>query len=222
MAAAVAAGVLALVGTKPAEAAFPGTNGKIAFSSDRTTGTGVNNPTGDKEIFAMNPDRTGLEQLTDNTANEFDPAWSANGGAIAYRSDRDSVSGEIYTQRYSSLPFNPTTRLTNNTASDSQPTFNHDGSKIAFTSTRDGNPNIYVMNADGTEPKRLTKKVAADLNPVFSPDGKKIAFEGHRESDPEIYVMKAKPESRKKNRPKNLTRNDVSDSQPDWRPIPQP
>jgi hypothetical protein len=46
-AAALAVGLSALAGTKPAEAAFPGSNGKIAFASNRTTGTGVNNPTGD-------------------------------------------------------------------------------------------------------------------------------------------------------------------------------
>ena len=30
-----------------------------------------------------------------------------------------------------------------------------DGTKIAFTSDRDGNFEIYVMNADGTNPTRL-------------------------------------------------------------------
>ncbi|MBA2713912.1 MAG: hypothetical protein H0U55_10235 [Rubrobacteraceae bacterium] len=39
-----------------AEAAF---TEKIVFVSTRTTGTGVDNPTGDYEIFKMNPDGTG-------------------------------------------------------------------------------------------------------------------------------------------------------------------
>ena len=42
---------LALVGAKPAEAAFPGTNGKkIVFSNNRIATT---SPTGDYEIFTM-------------------------------------------------------------------------------------------------------------------------------------------------------------------------
>jgi hypothetical protein len=48
---ALAAGVLVLavvVAVKPARAAFPGANGKIAFTSDRVTPA---NPTGDREIF---------------------------------------------------------------------------------------------------------------------------------------------------------------------------
>ena len=53
-----------------------------------------------------------------------------------------------------------------------------------------------------------------------SPGGTKIAFRSDRGGgDPDIYAMKAKPES-KKNRPKNLTANDMFDSDPDWQPIP--
>ena len=70
---ALAAGLLMLAGTKPAEAAFPGINGKIAFMSDRTTGAGVANPTGDLEIFTITLDGTGLTQLTFNTATESQP-----------------------------------------------------------------------------------------------------------------------------------------------------
>jgi Tol biopolymer transport system component len=32
------------------------------------------------------------------------------------------------------------------------PQWSHDGKKIAFTSDRDGDPEIYVMNADGANP----------------------------------------------------------------------
>src|SRR5216117_1165506 len=43
--------------------------------------------------------------------------------------------------------------------------------KIAFTSDRDGNPEIYVMNADGTEQVRLTNNPGLDDFPTWSPDG---------------------------------------------------
>src|SRR5829696_2606372 len=62
-----------------AEAAFPGANGKIVFQSERTTGTGVDNPTGDSEIFTMNPDGTGVTQLTFNTAFDGTPTFSDDG-----------------------------------------------------------------------------------------------------------------------------------------------
>lgn len=64
-------------------------------------------------------------------------------------------------------------------------------SKIAFMSLRDGNPEIYVMNVDGSEQTRLTNHPASDNQPVWSPDGSKIAFSSERDGNVEIYVMNA-------------------------------
>lgn len=52
--------------------------------------------------------------------------------------------------------------------------------RIAFTSDRDGNPEIYVMNDDGSGQKRLTFNTVSDDFPAFSPDGRRIAFTSHR------------------------------------------
>jgi hypothetical protein len=42
--------MVALVSSKQAEAAFPGTNGRIVFDSDRAS------PSGHSELYTMNPD----------------------------------------------------------------------------------------------------------------------------------------------------------------------
>jgi TolB protein len=78
-----------------ASAAYEGANGKIAFESDRTRGKGVNNPTGDSEIFVMKPDGSGVTQLTDNTAEDFDPTFSADGEVVLFSTNRDG-NQEIY------------------------------------------------------------------------------------------------------------------------------
>jgi Tol biopolymer transport system component len=252
---------LAGVGVDPVGAAFPGANGRIAFTSDRTTGTGVNNPTGDYEIFTMNKDGTGLTQLTFNTTHDYRPSWSADGSGMVFTSERDG-NAEIYTMNSDG---SNQTRLTNNSTTDRSPAISPDGSKIAFESDRDGNWEIYTMDSDGTDPtnisnnpatdlspdwspngekiaftsyrgdnwdifvinaldgssqKRLTKKAAYDVIPAWSPNGKKITFESDRGGgDLEIYAMKARPEG-SKNRPINLTKNDVvSDGLPDWQPL---
>ena len=62
-----------LVLATPAHAAFPGQNGKIAFSSDRD---------GDAEIYVMNGDGTGQTALTTNTVPDGNPApgWHTRWG----------------------------------------------------------------------------------------------------------------------------------------------
>ena len=79
----------------PGETAFSTGEDKIAFTSDRTTGPGVDNPTGDDEIFTMNRDGTGLEQPTFNMATDFEPAYSPNGERIVFTSTRDKDE-EVY------------------------------------------------------------------------------------------------------------------------------
>lgn len=61
-----------------------------------------------------------------------------------------------------------------------EPAISPDGSRLAFVSTRDGNPEIYVMNVDGTEWKRLTTDPAADGAPGFTADGQTIVFHSAR------------------------------------------
>lgn len=64
-----------------------------------------------------------------------------------------------------------------------------DGTKVAFDATRDGNTEIYVMNADGSDPRRLTDDPAEDWAAAWSPDGTRIAFTSDRSGASQIYVM---------------------------------
>jgi hypothetical protein len=76
--------IVAMGGTaRQADAVFAE---KVVFVSDRTTGVGVNNPTGDHEIFRMNPDGTGVRQLTFNKVSDFAPILSPDGTRVSYAS----------------------------------------------------------------------------------------------------------------------------------------
>ncbi|MBI4476923.1 MAG: PD40 domain-containing protein [Acidobacteria bacterium] len=60
-------------------------------------------------------------------------------------------------------------------AFDSQPRYSPDGSRIVFLSDRSGADNIWVANADGTDPRAITKeKTMAFRSPDWTPDGKYI------------------------------------------------
>jgi tricorn protease len=54
-------------------------------------------------------------------------------------------------------------RLTMGPGVETNPVFSPDGSLIAFTGEYDGNVDVFVMPADGGEPRRLTWHPAADI-----------------------------------------------------------
>ncbi len=145
------------LGSSPAESAFPGANGKIAFRTLRD---------GNREVYVMDADGSNPTNLTNSGADDFQPAWSADGAKIAFGTVRDG-NGEVYVMDADgSAP----TRLTNHAANDIEPAWSPDGAKIAFTTTRDGpNPEVYVMDADGSNPTNLTNNPAFDSEPDWQP-----------------------------------------------------
>jgi Tol biopolymer transport system component len=227
------AGAVALSGTaQQAEAAAPE---KIVFVSERTTGKGVSNPTGDAEIFRMNPNGTGVRQLTFNQADEFRPFLSPDGQKIAYMSRGAQPSNpegddEIYVMNASDGSGQK--NLTDNSAvlDDLFPQFSPDGTKISYQSEgiQDSNPQgdseVYVMNAsDGSGKTNLSKNgpYVEDYSARFSPDGQKVAYtsigdsEYNPEGDADIYIVNADGSNQR-----NLTNNagPVSDQTPVFSP----
>lgn len=69
-------------------------------------------------------------------------------------------------------------RLTDNRAEDVSPVWSPSGRRIAFVSDRSGGPQIYVMNADGSDQRRVTFAGNYNTTPDYSPDGTRIAFTG--------------------------------------------
>ena len=64
--------------------------------------------------------------------------------------------------------------------------------KIAFVSKRDGNPEIYIMNPDGSDQVNLSQHAAADFDPAWAPNGKQIMFSSDRDGGVfDLYLMDA-------------------------------
>jgi TolB protein len=92
-------------------------------------------------------------------------------GALLFHSSRDGNS-EIYRVQANGTGL---VNLTNDPGNDTFAAWSPDGKQIAFISDRSGQENLYVMNADGSNPRRLSDRQVRD-KPAWSPDGKKIAL----------------------------------------------
>ncbi|MDQ2832570.1 MAG: PDZ domain-containing protein [Acidobacteriota bacterium] len=78
-------------------------------------------------------------------------------------------------------------RLTSGPGAASNPKFSPDGRWIAFTGRYNGNPNVYVMPAEGGQPRQLTYSPGTDLVQGWTPDGKQILFQSLRDSFSDRY-----------------------------------
>lgn len=146
---------------------------------------------GDFEIFTMNVDGSDQTQLTFNTDQDWNPDWSPDGRSLVFYRTGGGI-WVIDTQCGTPGQANPECETQLASGPDYQPRWSPDGKQIVFTSNRDGNGEIYVMNADGSDPVNLTNHPNEDQWPSWSrAQGGRIAFTRFTDgSDGEIYVMR--------------------------------
>jgi TolB protein len=145
-----------------------------------------------RKIFVVNIHGTGLTNLTPeaDAGDNLRCDWSPKGNLIVFGSSR-SGNEEIYVMNADGSDL---VRLTNDPPDgprplpvDANPAWSPKGDRIAFESTRAGNSDVYVMNADGSDPLQLTFFEGQDTKPTWSPKGDRIAF--HRRIDGHLEVL---------------------------------
>ena len=152
----------------------------------------------------MNADGTDLIKLTRGSS----PSWSPDGTKIVFSFGLGRWLGDVVDIYIMDAKRRERVNITQGRQNvNHSPVVSPDGKRIAFASYRDDNYEIYVMDADGKNPKNLTLHLDDDTCPTWSPDGTKIAF-GSRQvredilSHSDIFVMNADGTNRI-----NLTRN---------------
>jgi TolB protein len=172
---AVPVAVALLLLAAPAHAAFPGNNGLIAFASGRS---------GNVDIYTVNPNGTGLTNVTNNPATDISPAWSPDGKKIAFVSTRDGAPpgpcddgacGAIYVMNADG---SGATALSPPGWNASHPAWSPDGSQIVFDGSQDGITfSLWLMNADGSNVHTLNAPKGSYRSISWAPDGQEIVYD---------------------------------------------
>ena len=177
--------------------AFVGGRGLCILDFHFVSGRGVD--ISDVDISVANADGSGLRRVTDGPGVDCAPAWSPDGGKIAFersliRREGDTVVGadvDIYVINADGSEERNLTGDGVSAGGPAGPIWSPDGRRIAFWSGRDGNDGIYVMNADGSGQRLLARNVG---HVAWSPDGRKMlvvrgASQGMRPTKHDVFVM---------------------------------
>jgi TolB protein len=189
-----------LAGAPPAQAAYAGRNGRIAFTA---------NLDGAWQLYTMRPSGSGLRKLTDFPDNQDNygllPDWSPDGTRIAFMfPGKDTGDLEIWVVNADGTGL---TQLTDDAGVDEQaPNCSPDGSQIAFARTGIyGNNTIWVMNANGSGMTQLTNDLYDSFGPEFTPDGRHILYFSQKgDLVSAIWIMNADGSGKKRLTPAKL------------------
>ena len=175
--AALFGGMLTLGAPGPAQATFPGRNGRIAYSVGPLF---PQDPPAPSQVFTINPDGSGRRQLTNVPADKTagSPAWSPDGSRIAYVSN---VRGdlELWVMGADGSGQHPLTRDPG--FAHYQPSWSPDGRRIVFsrcdaTLGFAAYCNLARIDADGSHRRTLVTGNWIHERARYSPDGRKLTF----------------------------------------------
>lgn len=141
---------------------------------------------GNSDIYALSIGQSQPVRLTEDAAEDRDPAWSPDGQRLAFSSRRDG-NWDIYVLTLASGRLQ---RVTEDPVFDGGASWSPDGEWLVYESYRHDNLDLYLISADGEQgPLRLTQHPAPDFSPAWSPSGRHIAFTSLRSGNKDLYII---------------------------------
>ncbi|MES2305291.1 MAG: hypothetical protein V4558_07275 [Gemmatimonadota bacterium] len=155
-------------------------------------------PLGHFELYTARTDGSDTRQLTNNGFYNAEATASADGKTILFTSTRDGDI-ELYTMRSDGTNVK---RLTHRVGYDGGAFFSPDGTQIVWRAqypesaadstdyqallgkrlVRPAKLELWMANADGSNPHQVTHLGGANFAPFFHPDGKRIIFASNYEN----------------------------------------
>ncbi|HVF53784.1 MAG TPA: hypothetical protein VNC78_09295 [Actinomycetota bacterium] len=146
----------------PARGAFPGGNGRIAFSRTQSR-TGA-------DLYSINSDGSGLETLRADCGDDVQVEWGPGGSKLVYLNNGFDHTGAY---RYTVEVSDPAGSAPRHLGQGLYPSWSPDGARIAFASL-DGN--LLVTDAGAFAPTTIYDTDLYVRAVAWSPVGDQIAF----------------------------------------------
>lgn len=153
-----------------------------------------NDPTG-AELYAINPDRSALQRLTNTYHNEWWSDASVEGDIIYTSSDRDKSERFGGSEIYAIKPNGTYERLTqakDTTSFNIYPRVSPDGTQLLYCANclgKEVDSEVMLLNIDGSNPENLSDHPSMDKYGTWSPDGSKVLFSSNRTGSFDLYVL---------------------------------
>jgi TolB protein len=146
----------------------------------------VHGGAGNKEIWEMDYDGENQHAITHLGTVSISPRVSPDNSRLAFSSlGRDGFQIRMYSLilgRQVNFPVTGGTNLS--------PAWSPSGTDLAYSSSRTGDPEIWIVDANGGNSRRITNARGPDVSPVYNPrSGAQIAFVSGRTGLPQLYLM---------------------------------
>ena len=149
----------------------------IAFTRDDALGGG--------DIVVRRPGKP-AEALTSGPADDQSPAWSPDGGTIAFLRS----TGAGWAMHAVDAGGGNLRQLAPPMVLSAGPRWSPDGSRIAWSGGSLTDREIFVLDLAGGQPVNLSAHPADDdRDPSWSPDGTRLAFTGEREGISRLIIV---------------------------------